>query len=379
VRRPFLALPALFYRARATFPRVSVDCPPERRVQAALAWLMRGRAVARDGGLPAFYDLLRDAWAPGYPETTGYLIPTLLRCAERNAQASVRQTALELAEYLLRVQAAEGGIPGWGSNAPLYVFDTGQVLQGWLAALQITGAERFRRALIRAADWLLAQQEPGGYWQRYQFGGHVKTWDVRVAWPLIQVGLALERPDYVAAGRRCLDWALTNQRDDGWFDRCWLEPGEPPVLHTIAYAVEGFLESGFLLHEPRYVAAGRLAADALLARQRPDGSLSTYWAPGWRPLSRSSCLTGDAQMALCWLRLYQHTGESRYLAAGRQALAFVASTQILDDRWPPVQGAIAGSWPVWGRYLRWRYPNWAVKFFLDALLLECELTERANP
>jgi len=34
-----------------------------------------------------------------------------------------------------------------------------------------------------------------------------------------------------------------------------------------------------------------------------------------------------------------------------------------------VRGAIAGSYPLWGRYLRWRYPNWAAKFFLDALLL----------
>lgn len=167
---------------------------------------------------------------------------------------------------------------------------------------------------------------------------------------------------------------LTQQAADGWFDHVLLEPTMPAVTHTIAYAVEALLEAGLLLAEERYVAAARAAADALLARQRPDGSLSALWAPGWRPLSRAACLTGDAQMARCWLRLYQHTGEARYLEAGWRALAFVTAVQPAGDRWPPIRGAIPGSWPVWGPYLRWRYPNWAAKFFLDALMLAEDLT-----
>lgn len=372
-------LRSLLPRLRVIVSRRSKGHTLQSAAQAALAWLRRSHEAAGDGGIPAFYDLLRDAWAPSYPETMGYLLPTLLRYADRDDRAAVGPMAWELAEYLLRVQTGEGAIPGWGTNAAVYIFDTGQVAQGWLAVFQAAGDPRFKAALIKAADWLVAQQEPEGYWSRHQFGGHIKTWDVRVGWPLIQAGAAFGRAEYVTAGRRCLDWALTQQGADGWFTHCALEPGEPPVLHTIAYAIEGLLEGGLLLNEPRYIEAARRAADALLARQRPNGSLSAYWRPGWQPLSRSSCLTGDAQMALCWLRLYQHTGEHRYLQAGRRALAFVASTQILNDRWPPVQGAIAGSWPVWGRYLRWRYPNWAVKFFLDACMLLWQLEEGVQP
>jgi hypothetical protein len=32
-------------------------------------------------------------------------------------------------------------------------------------------------------------------------------------------------------------------------------------------------------------------------------------------------------------------------------------------------GALAGSEPVWGGYCSFRYLNWAVKFYMDALLL----------
>lgn len=366
-------LPARLWAGLSSRSRRPQPAPDLRRhARLALDWLLAAHARSTDGGVPAFYDLLRDRWAPSYPETTGYLIPTLLAAAGRYGYDPARCAALAMADYLLRVQTAEGAIPGWGSTT-VYIFDTGQVLFGWLAAWRATGDARFERAMVRAADWLLAQQEPAGYWTRYQFGGRVKSWDARVGWALAEVGLALERPAYVAAGRRCLDWALTQQAADGWFDHVLLEPGLPPVTHTIAYAVEALLEAGLLLAEERYVAAARAAADALLVRQRPDGSLSALWAPGWRPLSRAACLTGDAQMALCWLRLHQHTGEPRYREAGRQALAFVAGAQRGDDRWPPIRGAIAGSHPVWGPYLPWCFPNWAAKFFLDALMLAEDL------
>ncbi|MGF1595582.1 MAG: hypothetical protein ACFCVK_01410 [Acidimicrobiales bacterium] len=42
--------------------------------------------------------------------------------------------------------------------------------------------------------------------------------------------------------------------------------------------------------------------------------------------------------------------------------------QALDGP-PEIRGAIKGSHPIWGRYAPLGYPNWATKFFLDALLL----------
>jgi hypothetical protein len=38
------------------------------------------------------------------------------------------------------------------------------------------------------------------------------------------------------------------------------------------------------------------------------------------------------------------------------------------------RGAIPGSFPIWGRYEPFAFPNWATKFFCDALLLEKEIT-----
>jgi hypothetical protein len=73
-------------------------------------------------------------------------------------------------------------------------------------------------------------------------------------------------------------------------------------------------------------------------------------------------------MALIWLRFYGLSDDVRYLDAARRAIAFVAATQNLQTYHEGIRGAIAGSFPLYGRYERLKFPNWAAKFFIDALL-----------
>ena len=87
------------------------------------------------------------------------------------------------------------------------------------------------------------------------------------------------------------------------------------------------------------------------------------------PTARYACLTGIVQMALCWLRLAHITSKPVYRAAAARAIDYVKRTQRLDHQDPAIRGAIAGSFPIWGRYSRFEYPNWAAKFFVDALIM----------
>ena len=45
------------------------------------------------------------------------------------------------------------------------------------------------------------------------------------------------------------------------------------------------------------------------------------------------------------------------------------ATQDLMTSNPDMRGAIKGSQPVWGRYAPMSFPNWATKFFVDAMWL----------
>jgi hypothetical protein len=100
------------------------------------------------------------------------------------------------------------------------------------------------------------------------------------------------------------------------------------------------------------------------------GFIPGTFGPGWRPGAGYSCLTGNAQMAAQWLRLADRGGDERWVAGARRGLAFLKSLHDCRSGNLAVRGAVKGSHPIWGRYLFGTYPNWAVKFFMDALLFD---------
>jgi hypothetical protein len=341
----------------------------KQHLDAAIDWIRRAHAMSGDGGISKGYDTLRGRWSPSYPETTGYTIPTLLNAAVALERPGLRALAFSLADYSLKSTTPEGGVTHWASltSYPI-VFDTGQVVFGWLAAFDASGDVRYLQAAMRAGDWLVSVQHPSGSWKDYQHLDVEKVIDTRVAWALLELHRRTHKGAYQQAAVRNLEWALQNQDAGGWFRRCAFVEGEDPFTHTLAYTAEGLFECGCLLNEVRYIEAARLTADAFLARQHPDGKLAGTYSSAWRETSRSSCLTGNCQMSRLWLRFYKTSGNHAYYAAAKKAITFVACTQNLKTSNPNIRGAIAGSHPIYGRYERFKYPNWATKFFIDALL-----------
>jgi hypothetical protein len=175
---------------------------------------------------------------------------------------------------------------------------------------------------------------------------------------------------------RNLDFLLAQQAANGWFAECCITDPQRPLLHTIAYAMEGFLGAGTLLSERRYVEAARSAADALVGAQRADGGLSGRFDASWRSAARWQCLTGSAQTVLVWLRLFDLTGDRTYLDAARRGLMHLCQIQDVSAADPGVRGGLKGSDPIWGAYQPYLYPSWAAKFLADALLLYLSQTGR---
>jgi len=344
------------------------DFQLREHLEAAVGWIKQAHHAVDDGGISKGYDLLRNNWAPSYPETTGYTIPTLLNTATALNQPQLQEMALALADYLLQSATPEGGVAHWRIKQNPVIFDTGQVMFGWLAAHEESGKEHYLQAAARAGNWLASVQHSSGSWQKFQHLGVEKVIDTRVAWALLLLYLHTKEPRHKQAAVDNLEWAMQQQEEDGWFNRCAFTDTEDPFTHTLAYTAEGLFECGQILEEARYVAAAKRTADALMINQYPDGSLVSTYKSGWRETSRSSCLTGNCQMGRLWLRFYQTTGDRTYYTAAQKAITFVARTQNLHTSDANIRGAIAGSYPIYGRYERFKYPNWAAKFFIDALL-----------
>jgi uncharacterized protein YyaL (SSP411 family) len=348
----------------------------ECHLHSAINWLLIAQATQSDGGIAASYKLIFRKWTPSYPETTGYTIPTLLDYARRYKRRDVQNAAIKMAEYELSVQLPEGGFPPiinkFGKKGTVVAFDTGQVLFGLIAIYQLTLDNRYLKSAIRAADWLVLHQNIEGYWQDYRLQNSLGSIDARVAWALLSLDSFINKNEYQDAARRQLNWVLQQQQPNGWFQRCTFNINKPPITHTIGYTIEGLLESGILLGEDRYVEAAKKAAEVLLIKLSSSGFLAGAFDRNWCPASSWNCLTGSAQMASIWFRLEKLTGLQKYREAAEKAVRFIASTQYIDGMPEGINGAIAGSWPIYGEYMRFKYPNWATNFFVVALLRQLQ-------
>jgi uncharacterized protein YyaL (SSP411 family) len=209
-------------------------------------------------------------------------------------------------------------------------------------------------------------------WNRFTYNGIAHAYYTRVAWGLAELGAHVGSDKYKAAAARNVEWAMSQQQPNGWFRSAgFTEQGHlAPFTHTIAYTIEGVLETGLALGRDDFVRAAARSAGTLLGIGQSGYYAGTYDAD-WSSTAAYACLTGCAQIACIYLRLHQATGESKYVGPARDINRFVCSCQEMSGS-PQTRGAISGSYPIWGGYLRYTFPNWAAKFFADALMLEMQ-------
>ena len=344
-------------------------------LRGAIDWLCHAqdmRAHQPDAGGVAAGWSFEDGWLPGYPETTGYIIETFIAAAGTLDRPELVARAHQMIDWELSLQAADGAFPGHFGEAGIHpvIFNQGQIMHGLVAGYTSLKREDCLDAGVRAGHWLVAQQDDDGCYRKYEHNSVPHVYNTRAIWALAAMGVVANEASFLAAARRNLDWALTQQTSSGWFATNAFVPGKSPFTHTIAYAIRGFIEVAVLLGEERYLRAAEIAARGLMAKQRSDGWLAGTYADGWTPTASYACVTGIAQMALCWLRLAQISGDKSYREAAWRAIAYVKRTQRLDEDDVIVRGAIPGSAPIWGAYSRFEFPNWAAKFFADALIMD---------
>jgi squalene-hopene cyclase-like protein len=359
-----------------------IDPGVEAAIDAGCAWLARAQdmSTTSDGGVAKHFSLL-SGWSTSYPETTGYIVPTMLAYAKRRGDESYRDRARRMLDWLTSIQhesgAFQAGSVGSGHGDVPTTFNTGQILIGLTAGVAEFG-DRYRDPMRRAADWLVRVQDGDGAWRGHQsplVHAGAKTYDTHVAWGLFEAARLDPDRGYGEAGIKNVRWALGHQKDNGWFDLCSIKNPATPATHTIGYALRGVLEGYAFSGDPELLAAARKTGDGLWSALAPGGFLPGRLDKDWRPAARWSCLTGQAQNATNWLMLFQHTGERRYMQSAYASNRFVRWTlDVLGDL--DVRGAVKGSFPVDGEYDPWVYPNWAAKFMVDACMLEHDVRRR---
>lgn len=349
----------------------------DRVIAESIDWLCRAqdRSASADGGVARHYSLI-SGWATSYPETTGYIIPTLIAYGDRTGRNDLLDRARRMLDWLVRIQLPSGAFQGGRVDSKPVVpvtFNTGQILLGLAAGEARFGG--YRAAMERAADWLVQTQDPDGCWRKFPspFAGlGEKAYETHVAWGLFEAARLDGSRGYEQSAVANVQWMLRLQQDNGWLASCCLDDPVRPLTHTIGYALRGVLEAYRTTGDPVFLQSARKTADGVLGALRSDGFLPGRLRADWTPAVEWSCLTGAAQIAHCWLLLGGHTGDARYVDAAMRTNRYVRRTVSVDGA-PETRGAVKGSFPVDGAYGRYEYLNWAAKFLIDSLLLESDL------
>jgi malonyl-CoA O-methyltransferase len=295
--------------------------PLWRSYEAAIGWLLAHHLPG--GGLAVSH-----LQPEGYPEVTGYTLPTLLDCGERGP-------ALDLARWLVAVQREDGGFHAPDGLGESYAFDVGQVLRGFLAVLDLW--PDVEDATRRAAEWLLGTLDPAGVlrplpgsaWSR-RYGWRVSE-DIHlyVLPPLMEAGRRLGETRYIDAAERSLRYYV--QKPDLVEFRY--------LTHFFGYVLEALVDLG----------RDDLAREGLaqiIRAQRADGNVPGLPGAGW------VCSPGSLQLAIVGYKL----GLTTF------ADAVLDSTRRLQEP----TGGFRGSYGPGAAYARDGELSWACKYFLDA-------------
>ena len=358
------------------------DISLDRHLHEAVEWLKRAQDAGTDHGVSYGADF-GGPWLDSYPATTGYIIPTFLKLADYYKDVSFIRRASEMGAWESEVQMDCGAVMGGriNSNPTPAVFNTGMVLLGWAALYRRVGNAKVQRSMRRAVDWLLSIQEPDGNWNKgnSRFANpNTTVYNVKAAWGMCEAGRLLQIPEAIEGAVRSAEFCLSKQLSNGWFADCCLSDASQPLLHTLAYAMQGLIGIAAITSRRDFIDAATRTADTLMRLMDDDGFIPGRIGPDFKGTVDWCCLTGTAQTAIVWGRLYQLTGNSRYRDAMHRANVYLMRRHDISNEDPRLRGGVPGAWPVWGDYGRLMVLNWATNFFVEALLLEKCITTQAE-
>jgi hypothetical protein len=279
--------------------------------------------------------------------------------------------ALQAAEFFSLAVAVMGGLVT--RNPTPAVFNTGQVLLGWASLYEETCDERFARAGARAAAWMMSMQEPNGSWIRGNSNYAAKDatlYNVKAAWGLARMGRATSHEEAVRTAVRNAEYTVARQAPNGWFPDCCLSDPRQPLLHTIAYTMQGLLGLDQLTGRKDFIASATVMANNILKLMDVEGFIPGRINSSIAGTVKWCCLTGTAQTSIVWSWLYEITRQEGYREAVRRANRYLMARHDIGNADSAIRGGLAGSWPIWGGYCPVMVTSWAAKFFIDALVAE---------
>jgi hypothetical protein len=309
-------------------------------LRATLEWVCSAQDTCRkmaSGSVAAGWTF-ESGWQPASTDATGWLIETLLPAAEYLDWPDLAERAHTMLDALLAQ-------PDIGTVGRIHGLIAGHVQLGHAACLE--------RA-VRSAHLLLDMHlsTPGHH--------------ARAAHALAAVGVVAGDFGLIEGARRYLQAALAQQTPCGWFTTSTL----PVPTTELAGILRSLIESARLLDDAGVHHAAKRIAQGLRSQLRSDGGLAGAFDDGWMPAASYICISGLAQLAVCWLRLAPVSQDVGWREPAWLALAWIKRNQRTAGSAPALRAVLPSVVPIWGGPAAFSIDTLTAKHFADALMMD---------
>ena len=333
------------------------------------------------GGFCNKYDLANNRYGPIYPETTGYTIGTLinLKKLKFNDQYKWLNEAPEKAlRSLLTYQLKSGGFTGGRKGMKNFgypsFFNSGQISLGVMDYFEYKNDFEYEYIVLKLNNFFKTSLKDGFIKKDLCFRGRDSTYYTRALWGASRIFNYSGDIEGIKLVKNVADSFLLRQEQDGSFNK-WGFYDDYNVLHTIIYTLRGFWELGNILKNEKYIES---SINGMLWLQKKGNRVKV----GSRSVAASFpdqrinelCLTGLAQQAILASKMKLHNIKLEYNFHIQHPLEILKSSQFLATINTDLEGTLLGSRPFNGRYQGNCCPQWAMKFFIDILMIDLGLS-----
>ena len=197
-----------------------------------------------------------------------------------------------------------------------------------------------------------------------------------VAWPMLEVWKRTLNTSLRFAAERYLDMALGRKQPNGVISRWGLTMRVLPLLTPWLMPSGGFRSTRLIGDYDKYGRPMELNIEFFHKKSElRNGRIPGEFSEDLNENNSYVCLTGNAQLAICILLMEREYNDLRIVNSAAKMVDYVGSVQSKSNFIKGICGGVAGSYPLWGRYMFIRYPNWAAKYYCDSLML---LSARLN-
>ena len=223
------------------------------------SWLVESINKGNGGSCGYFSPL---GWSKPYPETTGYIIPTLLRLSDFKSADIYKQKSLSCGEWLLSIQNNDGSWNGGfhpTSKSKPSVFNSGQILKGMVALLKKLKMNNIYQQQKSVDLFYCQKMDNNGMFVGDDYRSKLTpSYYTSVAWPMLELWAVTNENELLNKTVGFLDLILERKRNDGTFEKWGFEDNGSAYTHTIAYTIRGFQEASRILGDNKYFDSVRL-------------------------------------------------------------------------------------------------------------------------